>query len=89
MFRIHFDNVSVILNSVAAAYVHLSTSSVTITCWYVYTAKLHIHTRLKKSVANWHYYKVDSTHKTAAYVDKENTVIFHSLRCFLIDDKFG
>ena len=34
-----FDNVSVILNFVAAAYVHLATSSVTITCRYVYSAK--------------------------------------------------
>ena len=47
MVGMHFDNVSVILNSVAAAYVHLVTSSVTITCSYVYTAKLEIHTRLK------------------------------------------
>ena len=33
--------------SIAAAYVHLATSSVTMTCWYVYTAKLEIHTQLK------------------------------------------
>ena len=32
MFGMHFDNVSVLLKSVAAAYVHLATSSVTITC---------------------------------------------------------
>ena len=43
MFRMHFDNVSVLLNSVAAAYVHLATSSVTMTCCYVHTAKLEIH----------------------------------------------
>ena len=45
----HFDNVSVLLNSVAATYVHLATSNVTKTCWYVFTAKLEIHTgtRLK------------------------------------------
>ena len=64
MFGMHFDNVSVLLNSVAAASVHLATSSVTITCGYVHTAKLEIHqyTRLKWSEANWHYNKVDSTH---------------------------
>ena len=64
MFGMHFDNVSVLMNSVVAAYmyVHLATSSVTITCWYVYTAKLEIHTQLKLSVTNWHYNKVDSTH---------------------------
>ena len=32
MFGMHFDNVSVLLKSVAAAYVHLATSNVTITC---------------------------------------------------------
>ena len=32
MFGMHFDNVSVLLKSVAAAYVHLATSSVTFTC---------------------------------------------------------
>ena len=32
MFGMHFDNVSVFLNSVVAAYVHLATSSVKITC---------------------------------------------------------
>ena len=47
MFAMHFDNVSVLLNSVATTYVHLETSSITITCWYGYTAKLEIHTRLK------------------------------------------
>ena len=89
MFGMHFDNVSVLLKSVAAAYVHLATSSVTITCWYVHTAKLEIHTRLKWSVANWHYYKVDSTHYTMTYVNKEKTVINHSLRRFLTDVIFG
>ena len=44
MFGMHFDNVSVFLNSIVAAYVHLATSSVKITCWYVYAAKLEIHT---------------------------------------------
>ena len=34
-------------NSVVAAYFHLATSSVKITCWYVYTVKLEIHTWLK------------------------------------------
>ena len=62
MFGMHFNNFSVLLNSVAAAYVHLATSSVTITCWYVHAAKLEIHTLSKWSVANWHYNKVDSTH---------------------------
>ena len=47
MFEMHFDNVSVLLNYVATTYVHLETSSVTITCWYVYTGKLEIHTWLK------------------------------------------
>ena len=47
MFGMHFDNVSVILNFVAVAYVHLVTSSATITCSYVYTAKLEIRTRFK------------------------------------------
>ena len=47
MFGMHFDNDSVLLNSVATAYVHLATSSVTMTCWFVYTAKLEIHTRFK------------------------------------------
>ena len=51
----HFDNVSVFLNSVVAAYVHLATSSVKITCWYVNAAKLEIHMRFKYIVANWHY----------------------------------
>ena len=32
MFGMHFDNVSGLLNSVAAAYAHLATPSVTITC---------------------------------------------------------
>ena len=32
MFGMHFYNVSVFLNSVVAAYVHLATSSVKITC---------------------------------------------------------
>ena len=32
MFGMHFDNVSVLLNSVAAAYVNLATSRVTMTC---------------------------------------------------------
>ena len=32
MFGMRFDNVSVILNFIAAANVHLATSSVTITC---------------------------------------------------------
>ena len=41
-----FDNVLVILNVVAAAYVRLATSSVTITRQYVYTVKLETHTRL-------------------------------------------
>ena len=89
MFKMHFDNVSVLLNSVTAAYIHLATSSVTITFWYVYTAKLEIHSRLKLSVANWHYNKVDSTHKTATYVDKEKLVIINSLRCFLFCVKIG
>ena len=31
MFEVHFDNDSVLLNPVAAAYVHLATSSVTMT----------------------------------------------------------
>ena len=62
MFGMYFDYVSVLLNSVAAAYVHLATSMVTITCWYVYTAKLEIHTRLKWSVARWHYNKIGSAH---------------------------
>ena len=47
MFGMHFDNISVLLNSVAAAYVHLATLSVTMTCRYVNTAKLEIHTQLK------------------------------------------
>ena len=47
MIGMHFDNVSVFLNSVVAPYVHLATSSVKITCWYVYTAKPEIYTRLK------------------------------------------
>ena len=52
----------------------------------MYIAKLEIHTRIKWSVANWHYDKVDSTQLTAAYVDTEKkTAIIHSLRCFLID----
>ena len=62
MFGMLFDNVSVFLNSVVAAYVHLATSSVKIACLYVYTANPEIHTRLKLCVANWHYNKVDSTH---------------------------
>ena len=62
VFEMHFDNVSVHLNSVAAAYAHLAASGVTITCWYVQTAKLEIHKRLKLSVANWQNIKVDSTH---------------------------
>ena len=32
MFEMRFDNVSVFLNSVVAAYIHLATSSVKITC---------------------------------------------------------
>ena len=47
MFGMHIDNISVLLNSVAAAYIHLTTPCVTITCWYVHTKKLEIHTRLK------------------------------------------
>ena len=48
MFVMHFDNaLELSLNSVIAAYVHLATSSITIICWYVYTTKLKIHTRLK------------------------------------------
>ena len=47
MFGMHFDNVSVPLNSVAAAYVHLATSSVTVSCTYVHTAKLEIPMPLK------------------------------------------
>ena len=47
MFGMHFDNDSFLLKSVAAACVHLSTSSVTITCRYVFTAKLEIHTWIK------------------------------------------
>ena len=43
MFGMHFDNVSVLLNFVTAAYLHLATSSVTMTCRYVYAAKLEIH----------------------------------------------
>ena len=45
IFGMHFENDSALMNSVAAAYVHLATPSVTITCWYKYTAKLEIHTR--------------------------------------------
>ena len=71
MFGMHLDNVSVLVNSVVAAYVHLATSSVIITCWYVYTAKPEIHTPLKWIVAYWHYNKVDSTHLTVTYVGKE------------------
>ena len=89
MFGMHFDNVSVFLNSVVAAYVHLATSIVKIACLYVYTAKLEIYTRLKYSVANWHYNKVDSTHQTVTNVDKEKTVTIHSLSCFFIDVKIG
>ena len=37
----------------------------------------------------WHFNKLQSTHLTVTYVDKEKTVISHSLRCFLIDVKFG
>ena len=37
MFWMHYDNVSVFLNAVVATYVHLATSSVKVTCWYVYT----------------------------------------------------
>ena len=51
MLGMYFDNVSVLLNSIAAACINLATSSVTITCWYVYTANLEIHMRLKYSVA--------------------------------------
>ena len=40
MLGMHFDNVSVLLNSVAATYVHLATLSVTITCWYVHIGAL-------------------------------------------------
>ena len=47
MFGMHFGNVSVLLIIVAAAYNHLATSGGTITCCYVYTEKLEIHTRLK------------------------------------------
>ena len=46
-FGMHFDNVSVLLNSVAVAYAHLASTSVTNTCWYVFTAKLEIHMRFK------------------------------------------
>ena len=46
MFGMRFDNVIVILNVEAAAYVRLATSSVTITCQNVYTVKLETHTRL-------------------------------------------
>ena len=45
-FGMHFDNISVLLNSVAAAYVNLATQSFTFTCLYLYTAKLEICTRL-------------------------------------------
>ena len=62
MFGMHFDNVSVLLNSVTAAYAHLAMPSVTIICCYVYTVKLKLNMRLKSSLANWHYNKVGSTH---------------------------
>ena len=47
MSGMHFDNVSVLLSIVAAAYVYSATSSVTTTCCHVYTAKLEIHTLFK------------------------------------------
>ena len=37
MLGMHFDNVIVLLNSVAVAYIYLATSRLTITCLYVYT----------------------------------------------------
>ena len=103
MFGMHFDNASVLLNSVAAPYVHLATSSITFTCLYVYTAKIEIHTQLKKSevnwpvgcksgftpYSNWHYNKVESHTKRRHTFTKKKMVIIHSLRCFLIDVKFG